>query len=63
VVGANAAELWDEVHGKKEVRDIKRKELGTQALTQLPDGSYAPATPDKIAERKAAYKAVLPSEG
>ena len=56
LVGQDAAVLWDEFHGKKEVRDTVRKELGTPALTQNVDGSYSAATPERISERKEAYK-------
>lgn len=58
VIGADAAVKWDSFHERKEERDQIRKELGTAALTQTADGSYAAATPELIEKRKKAYKSL-----
>ena len=62
VVGKDAAARWDDFHEKKEVRDHVRQELGTPAITQMPDGSYAPVSAERMADRKTAYKALSDSE-
>jgi hypothetical protein len=58
VVGQDAETRWNEFHGKKEARDRVRGELGTPALTQKEDGTYAAATPELIATRKKAYESL-----
>ena len=56
IVGKDAATKWDAFHAKKEARDQVRKDLGTQALSQTPDGSYTALSPEQLKKRKEAYK-------
>jgi len=56
IVGQDAAQRWDEFHGKKEARDSIRKELGTQALSQTSDGTFTAASQERLQTRKQAYK-------
>ena len=56
VVGEDAATRWNDFNEKKEVRDKVREETGSFALTKLKDGTYQPLTPERLKERKEAYK-------
>jgi len=62
IVGQDAEVRWSDFNEKKEARDIVRKEIGSHAVTQLGDGSYAPVSSERMADRKAAYKALSTSE-
>lgn len=62
VVGVDAEARWSDFHQKKEIRDQARQELGTPAVTQQADGTYTPVTPERMTDRKIAYKALSDSE-
>lgn len=55
-VGSAAQHRWEEIQKDREIRDQVRSEIGSHAVTQLPDGTYTAISEDHMKLRKQAYE-------
>ena len=55
-VGRSADKKWQNINKKKEARDKLRREIGTNAISQTPDGKDVPTDPGVLQTREQALK-------
>jgi hypothetical protein len=55
-VGRSADKKWQGINQRKEARDKVRRESGTNAISQTPDGKNIPADPAVLQTREQALK-------
>lgn len=55
-IGRSADKKWQNINQRKEARDKIRKEAGTNAISQTPDGKDVPADPNVLKTREKAIK-------